>query len=460
MTVTATYDDATGKVSLAVASAPSNAATVLFERSPDAVTWSTVRGGQAVPVSGGIASLNDYEYAAGVTNHYRVSYLSTGTPTMNPAHSVKGTTATNVPATTTPAIVTSLSAVTGDLVFVMVNLSAAPTSGTITCTTAGWSVTRIGTLGAVLMARYSASLTNPVIAATVGTTTRLSWYAFSYTNAILSASTSQANTTATSVAYPASPAQPSGSVVSVLLEGRAAAYTDPANPVGTEHDVTAGWVAYQNASGWTSGSTTFATGTVTATSWAFGAWLAQAPYILRETGTVTPLQTGCWLKNPLRPYLNRKVTVVDFADLTRASRSGVFDIIGRTDPVGVTDLMSGRSTSVVLRTSTAAEADDLDLVLAVGEVLYLQPAYQAAPPTLYAVPTGLNRARPAQTSAARRFTVPLTEVAAPDPGLAAVQSTWQTVISTYATWADVVAAKATWNAVLQLVGSAGDVITS
>jgi hypothetical protein len=44
--------------------------------------------------------------------------------------------------------------------------------------------------------------------------------------------------------------------------------------------------------------------------------------------------------------------------------------------------------------------------------------------------------------------------------LAAIQSTWQTVVNTYATWSAVVTAKASWNAVLQLVGSAGDVITS
>lgn len=180
----------------------------------------------------------------------------------------------------------------------------------------------------------------------------------------------------------------------------------------------------------------------------------------RSVGSVTPAQTGVWLKNPVRPYLNTKVTVVDFAAVTRKSRSGVFDIIGRTNAVAVTDLMSGRGTSITLRTTSHATADTLDLMIAVGEVLFLQPPYQAAPPTMYAVPGDASRGRVAMGSAVRVFDLPLTEVAQPDLTLAAVQSTWQTVINTYATWNDLIAAKATWADVLNLVGSAADVITS
>lgn len=178
------------------------------------------------------------------------------------------------------------------------------------------------------------------------------------------------------------------------------------------------------------------------------------------TTSVTPNQTAVWLRNPLRPFLNRIVTVIDFEDLTRNSRSGVFDVIGRTLPVARTDLMSGRSTTLTLRTTTATEADDLDSMIAVGEVLLLAPVYQSALPRLYFVPGNPARSRVAQTSAVRRFALPATEVAAPDLTLAAVQSTWQTVVNTYATWADLIAAKSTWNDVLQLVGSAEDVITS
>lgn len=458
MTVTATYDDTAGKVTVAVSAAPSNAAAVMLERSTDQVGWTQVRGAQLLTIAAGAASIADYEYQAGVANYYRASYISAAVTAVG-GSTVSGQTATSVPATTT-INVGGVSAVLGDTIFVAVSLSAAPTSGTITCTTAGWSITNVGTLGAVLRAPYSSTLANPVVGVTVASSTALSWYGFRYINASASVSASQVNTAATSIAYPASPAQPSDAVTAVLLAARAAAFVAPAVPTATFSDATKAFVAYHNASGWAAGAISFGGGTTSAASWEYAAWLRPASYILRESGTVTPAQTGIWLKNPLRPFLNRRVEIVDFTDLTRSSRSGLFDVIGRTLPIGVTDLMSGRSTTITLRTLTAADADDLEDRVAVGEVMLLQPPYQAAPPTLYGLPTGLTRSRVAQTSAIRRFVLPLTEVAAPDPGLAAVQSTWQTVINTYSTWADLVAAKAAWTDVLQLVGTAADVITS
>lgn len=262
--LTAVYDDPAGRVALAVTTAPTGAVTVHFQRSGDRVTWSDVRGGQAVTVAAGAASLFDYEYAAGVTNYYRASYFD-----------VAG------------------------------------------------------------------------------------------------------------------------------------------NPIGPS--------------------------TIT---------------------SVVPVQTVVWLKNPLRPFLNRTVTVIGIGDQTRASRSGLFDIIGRTLPVAVTDLMSGRSTTLTIRATNPVEAADVDDLVAVGEVLFVQPPLGSAVPTMYALPGGSTVQRVANTSSARYLPLALTECAMPDPSLAAVQSTWQTVVNTYATWADLIAAKATWNDVLQLVGSTADVITS
>lgn len=261
MTLTPTFDDTTGKVTLTVASAPSGTTSAYFQRSTDQVTWTDVRGGQAVTVASGSATFLDYEYAANVVNYYRAQFNNVG-------HTI-------------------------------------------------------------------------------------------------------------------------------------------------------------------------------------------------QTGTVTPDHTGAWLKNPLRPFLNRRVSVVGVDDITRDSRSGVFAVIGRTLPVVRTDLMSGRSTTVYLRVTNSTAANDLDDMIAVGEVLFIQPEFGAVTPTMYAVtPSGMARQRVANTSAVRRFPLPLTECAMPDLSLAAVQSTWQTVVNTYATWADLIAAKATWADVLQIVGSAADVITS
>jgi hypothetical protein len=50
------------------------ASTALFERSPNGIRWTTVRGGTDVPITGaGTAALDDYEFSPGVTNYYRVT---------------------------------------------------------------------------------------------------------------------------------------------------------------------------------------------------------------------------------------------------------------------------------------------------------------------------------------------------------------------------------------------------
>ena len=48
--------------------------TALFERSPNGVRWTTVRGGSAVTITGAdTAALDDYEFVPGAVNHYRVT---------------------------------------------------------------------------------------------------------------------------------------------------------------------------------------------------------------------------------------------------------------------------------------------------------------------------------------------------------------------------------------------------
>lgn len=259
MSLTATYDDPTGKVTLVVAGAPGGTTFAHLQRSPDQVTWTDVRGGQAVAVSSGGTTFLDYEYSAGMINYYRATYT------------------------------------------------------------------------------------------------------------------------------------PSGSV---------------------------------------------------------------------DTTSLTVAQTAIWLKNPLRPFLNRVVKLVGPLDtVSRNSRSGVFDIIARTDPVAVTDLMSGLVTSYTLDTRTRDEVVDLDLMLAVGEVLLFQPPGASNLETIYALPGSPSRSIFTENSPRRFTTLPLAEVALPDLTLAAVQSTYQTVLNTYATYQALLDAKATYQDVLLLVGTANDVIT-
>ena len=73
MSLTATFDPLLSRVRLA-ATALDDDTAALFERSINGVRWTTVRGGAAVEIDGSDeAALDDYEFAAGVLNHYRVT---------------------------------------------------------------------------------------------------------------------------------------------------------------------------------------------------------------------------------------------------------------------------------------------------------------------------------------------------------------------------------------------------
>lgn len=73
MSLSALFDPVLSRVQLS-ATALDDGTAALFERSPNGIKWTTVRGGGAVAITpGDTAALDDYEFAAGVLNHYRVT---------------------------------------------------------------------------------------------------------------------------------------------------------------------------------------------------------------------------------------------------------------------------------------------------------------------------------------------------------------------------------------------------
>jgi hypothetical protein len=186
------------------------------------------------------------------------------------------------------------------------------------------------------------------------------------------------------------------------------------------------------------------------------------PVIIDECITsITPGMTDVWLKSIYRPFLNRKIDVLrDFAEVSREFRGGVFPIINRSLPIAVTDLRRSRQWVLGVCTSTAAEATDLDVLLASGDPLFLHvPANSNLPvPSAHIVIDRTASSRKRAYSDKRVWTLPYTEVAAPGDEVIGSVGTWQTVLNTYATWQDVINNHATWADLLTLVGSAEDVI--
>jgi hypothetical protein len=172
--------------------------------------------------------------------------------------------------------------------------------------------------------------------------------------------------------------------------------------------------------------------------------------------------TDVWVKVVARPFLNTPVTVAGVSEVNRSARGGVFPVVGRSFPVGVSDVRGSRQYTLELLTQTPAEARDFDLLLASGEPIYLQaPSTQTKVPGsegTYWVIGDTTQTPTGRISDRRVFAMALTEVAAPGPDVVGAAGTWQTVISEYATWADVLAAEPTWSDVLELVGDPSEVI--
>lgn len=176
------------------------------------------------------------------------------------------------------------------------------------------------------------------------------------------------------------------------------------------------------------------------------------------TTTITPAQTGVWLKSITRPFLNRAVQVVGHSDIERRARNGIFEVKGRSDPVAVTDVRNSRSWEMTVWVDSVADADALELVFASGDPLYVQTDGALDIPGGYVVVGDLTRRRYGRVSPRRYFDLPMRNVAAPGPDIVGSTVTWETLMAEFGTWADVLAAFGTWADVAEYVASPSVVI--
>lgn len=101
-----------------------------------------------------------------------------------------------------------------------------------------------------------------------------------------------------------------------------------------------------------------------------GGFLLSSPY--STTQTVTPAQTGWWLKDPLSPGLNHQPEVIPPFDFKRKNPSRTYDPLGRTTSVVVSDGVKGIAGTLNVRSQTKARYDKLEAILATGRTLFLE----------------------------------------------------------------------------------------
>lgn len=107
-----------------------------------------------------------------------------------------------------------------------------------------------------------------------------------------------------------------------------------------------------------------------------GIWAA-SPWV---TDTEAWTSASWWLKHPNLPELNMPVQVRSFPTVQRAGRQGIFQALGATNPIVVSDTRESAKGAVTLRLDTTGTQDDLDALLnTVGTLLLQSPVGGGGP---------------------------------------------------------------------------------
>lgn len=135
-----------------------------------------------------------------------------------------------------------------------------------------------------------------------------------------------------------------------------------------------------------------------------------------STQTATWTSIGWWLKDPVRPALNMILTgrVFEVGDVVRRARQGVFQALGATLPIVVSDTRAGPAGTITLQLQSVAEQTQLAALLAAGPVLLVQGPVEHGHPDRYVVFGDHSQARlrlPPRKIWTRE-TLPFNEVAA------------------------------------------------
>ncbi len=466
MTVTLTYDNSNAKVTIsATGLAAANVATV--ERSVNQVVWTTVRGAGAWPVTAGAFTtpLDDYEFAPGLPNYYRVRGVETGAITFVGAGAVS--TANN--ASVTPALPAGL--VVGDLMVALVSIRNSG-AGTVN-TPAGWSVIRAFGNVTLFGRRNQAGDVAPT---------------FTFAGGVLNADTigqiaawrradlapltgaDLLNGSQQNIPYPGLTITKDGCLVLVAgwkqddwtSVATLAGMTEVGEGIAIAGDDAAQVWDYviQTTRANIAASSFTVTGGASAISWGATVALPHAAFLNEQLANITPVLDRVWLKSLVRPFLNRPVTVVGYSDPGRPARSTEFDVTSRTLPVSINDLRGSRRWTIQLYTATVADAQTLDFMLAAGDQMLVHVPYGSDVPGGYVTVKDTAQRHPdgRVRGKSRVFTLPLIESAPAGPDVAANISTWASVLAAYPSWDAVLALFPTWADLLGLHGSPSEVI--
>lgn len=168
---------------------------------------------------------------------------------------------------------------------------------------------------------------------------------------------------------------------------------------------------------------------------------------------VTVVVDRVWWKNTARAFLNQTVTVLDFGDVTRPSRNGVFGVVGSEDAIIVSDVAGPRQYELRIVVDGVGAAGSFERVVAAGDVVHLQGPPDCEVPGGYYSVGDVTISRPSRKSKRRIFAMPLTAGAPPDAATVAVAGTYRGVLYSYVTYQAVLDGNDTYRDLAERVGT-------
>lgn len=157
-----------------------------------------------------------------------------------------------------------------------------------------------------------------------------------------------------------------------------------------------------------------------------------------------------WLKNVAQESLSVKVQVSSMSPIARRARIlATYPVLGRANPVIISDVRSGREGTMVLNTANLMDAEALIALFAQGNALFFQAPASAAFKDMYFMPKDVTETWLGVASATDRFfEVPFVEVDSPTDALVALGSNSWSLVAQFGTWGNVKDKRTTWLDVL------------
>lgn len=453
LTVAATYNDDFGRVQVSFTGADVNADYALVEHSYDQITWNTIRGGDAVPLSGGAGHIDHYDgYTFGVTNYYRVTAVDNG---RLPTFIAAGVAATGNNTSLVPAHPAGLAI--GDLKLILASIRNSG-AGTVN-TPAGWSkIAESGNMA--LLARFHQSGdTAPTVTFAGGVAnadTLAQMACFRYATAVPNDIRSSINSSDQNVQFPFITLAGPGMIL--YLAWKQDDFTSSATPTFATKigDVssTAGddsgmfWDYFSNPASNAGllfgGDIVAITGGAAAASRAVSVQIPANQVTDQASTSYTPAFPNpnvqpYWLMNPGRPGQNVRIEITEFSEITQAGRTGIFEIVGRSSPVTISDVMASGSFEFTIDAATKAEAKEIVGRLALGDPMFLLvPDPNADLDTFYFTATSVKRAVDTP-GGSWSIKVTAREVSQPAPAVYGSTYIWNDVATDYTSWTAVLA---------------------